>query len=332
MFAGTYTGGVFKTTNNGLNWTQIINGLSVQYIFSLTASGINLFAGTDQGLFLTTNYGNNWIARNTGISNKYVNSILIKDSNIFIATSEYASGGGVFLSTNNGINWTQAGLNEKAISSLTAIGNFLFAGTYEGVYRSSNNGNNWLAVNNGLTGLNVKKLISWGNLLIAGFDTYPFGGGVYATTNYGDSWINTNSGFYNIPSIYSCLITDNIILAGTYGQSVWRRPLSEIIGIKNISSEVPEGFELGQNYPNPFNANTIIRFQIGIDSRLRGNDKVVLRVYDLMGREVRTLVDERLEAGVYEVRFDAGELPSGVYFYRMEAGSFMETRKLVLLK
>ena len=107
------------------------------------------------------------------------------------------------------------------------------------------------------------------------------------------------------------------------------------VSIKHFGNTIPEGYELGQNYPNPFNANTIIRFQVSggfLPSPRDGNDKVVLKVYDLMGREVRTLVNEFLKSGTYEVRFDAGNLPSGIYFYRMETEKFTETKKLILIK
>ncbi len=99
-----------------------------------------------------------------------------------------------------------------------------------------------------------------------------------------------------------------------------------VIGVKRISTEVPASFELGQNYPNPFNAVTKIQFKVASDKFAK------LIVYDLVGKEVARLVDERLEAGVYEVRFDAGDLPSGIYFYRMETENFTETKKLILLK
>jgi hypothetical protein len=101
---------------------------------------------------------------------------------------------------------------------------------------------------------------------------------------------------------------------------------SQSVGIQEISGEVPGEFNLLQNYPNPFNPNTSIKYII--DSRQFVN----LKVYDLLGREVATLVNEEKLAGSYEVNFDASLLSSGVYFYNLQAGSFVETKKLVLLK
>ena len=89
---------------------------------------------------------------------------------------------------------------------------------------------------------------------------------------------------------------------------------------------IPNNFVLFQNYPNPFNPTTVISYQVPVASH------VAIRVYDVLGREVVTLVNERKSAGSYQVDFDAHSLSGGVYFYRMQAGSFTETKKLVLVK
>ncbi len=105
------------------------------------------------------------------------------------------------------------------------------------------------------------------------------------------------------------------------------------IGIRKTESEIPSGFSLSQNYPNPFNPSTNIKFSIPADSRLQGNDNVVLKVYDMLGKEIATLVNDRLQAGTYEVQFDAdNRLPSGTYIYRLNAGSYSESKKMVLVK
>jgi hypothetical protein len=98
------------------------------------------------------------------------------------------------------------------------------------------------------------------------------------------------------------------------------------IGIHNISSTVPDKFELFQNYPNPFNPSSIIRFKIK-DSRF-----VILKVFNALGREVVTLVNEKLNAGEYQATFDGSELASGIYFYKLMAGDFVQTRKMILIK
>jgi len=97
-------------------------------------------------------------------------------------------------------------------------------------------------------------------------------------------------------------------------------------GVEATTSNLPSRFELKQNFPNPFNPATSIRYSVPITSR------VTLSVFDILGREVRTLVNTSQAPGVYTVAFNAQGLGSGVYFYRLDAGSFTETRKLMLLK
>jgi hypothetical protein len=85
-------------------------------------------------------------------------------------------------------------------------------------------------------------------------------------------------------------------------------------------------FELGQNYPNPFNPSTKISWQSAVGSQQ------IIKVYDVLGNEIITLVDEYKPAGTYEIIFNAEGFTSGVYFYRLQAGTFIETRKMVLLR
>ncbi|MFZ1322578.1 MAG: T9SS type A sorting domain-containing protein [Ignavibacteria bacterium] len=100
----------------------------------------------------------------------------------------------------------------------------------------------------------------------------------------------------------------------------------DIVGISQITGEVPDNFKLHQNYPNPFNPITIIKYQCSMY-----ND-VSLKVYDVLGNEVLTLVNEKQTAGSYSVTFDGSNFPSGVYFYKLEAGEFVETKRMILLK
>jgi hypothetical protein len=99
-----------------------------------------------------------------------------------------------------------------------------------------------------------------------------------------------------------------------------------IVSVERIAGGIPESFMLAQNYPNPFNPTTTIRFAIA-KSRF-----VSLKVHDVLGRSVATLVAENIIPGTYEVSFDATSLASGVYFYRLHAGDFVATKKLLLLK
>ena len=332
IFAGTYDnyghgfGSVYYSTNNGTNWT--LTYLNCHGVLALATSGNNIFAGTlDSGVYLTTNNGLNWTQ--SGLNSNTISSLAISGNNIF------AGSNGVFLSTNNGLNWVQTSLNNIGIRPLVTNGNNIFAGTSTGVFLSTNNGINW-----NQTTLNTQGILSLaisGNNIFAG--TYDLNG-VYLSTNNGIGWIQKNQGFTSIPlPIINVLhITNNFVFVGTtsYFNSVWRRSLSEIIEIKQISEVVPSSYSLQQNYPNPFNPSTKIRFDIAPVGQRHAFD-VRLKIYDILGREITTLVNEKLNPGAYEVTFDArhggsASFNSGVYFYRLTAGDFSETKKLVLLK
>lgn len=94
----------------------------------------------------------------------------------------------------------------------------------------------------------------------------------------------------------------------------------------NNGENIVEEFRLSQNYPNPFNPSTIITYQIPKSRHVR------LTVYDLLGREIMTLVNEEMRPGSYQATFNGTNLASGVYFYRLQAGEFVQTRKLILMK
>lgn len=102
---------------------------------------------------------------------------------------------------------------------------------------------------------------------------------------------------------------------------LYRRPLSELIGIKPISKEVPKNFSLSQNYPNPFNPTSKIKFQI------QKPGEIQLKIYDILGREVAKLVNEKLSPGTYEVEIDAANYSSGIYTLDL-----VDTKKMVIIK
>lgn len=101
---------------------------------------------------------------------------------------------------------------------------------------------------------------------------------------------------------------------------------TNVLSIKKLDSETPEKFSLVQNYPNPFNSMTFIRFQVAKSNIIK------LIVFDITGKEIVTMVNESLEPGTYEVRFNGHHLPSGIYFYRMQTTDYIETKKCILLK
>lgn len=151
--------------------------------------------------------------------------------------------------------------------------------------------------------------------------------GVFLSTNNGTTWSNVNTGLPNLSPAIAFAVSSNDIFAGFSGRGVWRRPLAEVItGVEDGLDQVPFRFALEQNYPNPFNATTVINYQLPM------NTLVTLKVYDALGRKVQTLLDEQQNAGTHCVTFIANNLPSGVYYYSLEAGTYNATRKLVLVK
>jgi hypothetical protein len=320
IFAGTSLNGVYLSSNSGLNWTQTsLNNITV---WSLISNGQYIYAGTNNnGVYITSNNGINWT--NTSLNNVTVLSLTANGG--FIIAGTYLNG--IFVTSNNGINWVQASLNDKTVWSFTSKGAYVFAGTNTGVYYSENNGYNWLSTS--MNNYGILSLTTYNTNIIAG--TYGFG--VYLSQNNGTSWSERNEGFPTVlPYVSSLLVLNNYIFAGTTSHIIYRRSLQNIIGIKKISAGIPSEFSLGQNYPNPFNSVTSIKFKVTSEGGRSQKTEVRLKVYDLNGREIRTLVNEELNPGTYEVRLDAGDIPSGIYFYRMQTEKFTETRKLILLK
>ena len=147
---------------------------------------------------------------------------------------------------------------------------------------------------------------------------------LFVSTNYGTTWTKFDSGSVS-ENIISLAANQSNLYAGS-SMGVIYRSVSGITDVQQINHNLPELFSLYQNYPNPFNPATRIRYEIPKASF------VSLKIYDLLGREVATLVNEEKQSGSYEVEFDGSNLSSGIYFYRMQAGSYINTKKFVLLK
>ncbi len=361
IFAGTYSNGVYLSTNNGTNWTQ--TSLNNRDIRALAIIGNNVIAGTmNYGIYFSTNNGANWTQSN--LVTEDVRTLAVSGNNVFAGTDHT----GVYISTNNGSSWTQTSMNNITVNSLFISGNYILAGAGVGgwgVFLSVNNGNSWTLIGDlnvaiysvsasgnyiyaGTPGACSMRLspnfgISWtettldhgtvyaiavsGNNVFAGCYNGP-----YVSNNNGTNWIQRNEGLFSSPNAL-CII-NNYIYAGT-AHGVFRRPLSEVIGIKPISSEVPSSYSLSQNYPNPFNPSTKIRFDItsNLKAGVKGEtSNAKLIIFDVLGREVATLVNEQLKPGTYEVDFDGSNYTSGVYFYKLTAGNFTAVNKMIILK
>jgi len=202
------------TINCYSQWQQ--TSLDSMSIRCITISGNNIFAGTNYGLYLSTDNGNSWT--NIGLSSYQVNAITTSGtSNIFAGTLSY--GGGVFLSSNNGVTWTPKnnGLATEYIYKLNTNGSKIYAGTNSGFYYSSNNGNSWILMNNGLYWTDILTFAFGGaSNIYAG----TWGGGISLSTNNGASWIESNTGLYD-NSFNAMLVNDTNIFAGSQTAGVF---------------------------------------------------------------------------------------------------------------
>jgi phosphatidylserine/phosphatidylglycerophosphate/cardiolipin synthase-like enzyme len=186
----------------------------------------------------------------------------------------------------------------------------------------------------------------YASLLAAGIDAHlkGFSGGLlhhkYAivdgTESSGNQWVITGSHNWSSSAENSndenTLIVRNSRVANLYLQEFAARYTEAggsdpiVLGVQEIGGETPQAFRLAQNFPNPFNPATRIAFDIA------RSGPVTLKVYDLLGREVSTLVDERMEPGRYSVAWDAGALATGVYLYKITAAGFTDVKKMMVLK
>ncbi|MBZ0201853.1 MAG: T9SS type A sorting domain-containing protein [Ignavibacteria bacterium] len=391
----TYAGVLFKSINNGANWTQIQLPSICQYPTScdFSSDGLNgIVAGTS--LIGTSNGGANWMtmyaASDTIIlfgldegggsmwavgnkvnGNNIIGTVILRCSNImaqipaftrmslpqsmstyqltsvcavdsmtcYIGVSDYPTFTGVLKTTNKGATWTQIGMNREiwavCVSRDNGLG-FAVGGNNSNceVYKTSDYGLSWLPVFSQSSGT-LKGLFR-------GAMVYAVGnGGIILKGNYfGDMWDWQYSGVTTDLNAVDALDQNTDVAYAVGDNGVMLKTSDGGIGVNVISTEIPSSYSLHQNYPNPFNPSTFIKFDVPIDSRLRGNDNVVLKIYDALGREVAVLVNEDLKPGTYEADWNATQYPSGVYFYRLVVGDntnnggngFTETKRMVLVK
>ena len=257
------------------------------------------------------------------------------------------NGGASFLSKQRITDNSGASLHPSAACSgdtvyLTWIDNT--TGTYQVYFKRSVNGGQTWQIDHKLT--NTETSVQSPSICASGQTVHlvwsgDFGSNIeiyYLKGIYGgNSWqqitmiTNTEFGSFD-PSIavsgnaLNVLWTDHT--PTHYDIYYKRNPTGNAIGISQIGSQLPVSCMLYQNYPNPFNPSTKFRFEIPAG----GNDPVQLRIYDMLGREVRTLVNQNLKPGIYEAELNAADMPCGVYFYELRKGKFADTKKMILLK
>ena len=224
MFAGTWGGGVYLSTNNGESWTTVNNGFSNLIVHALAINGNNIYAGTHgSGMYLSSDNGNSW---NNICTIPYVLSIAMSGSNIIAGAA--GVGGGVYISTNNGNNWTMEnnGLTNIYVEALAIKDSNIFAGTYGnnissgtqgGVFLSSNTEYSWTSLSIGLPSISYIKAfaINDSNIFVG-----IQGGGVYLSTNNGNSWVSKNTGLIDT-NVMGLSISGNNIFAATANNGVY---------------------------------------------------------------------------------------------------------------
>ena len=308
-----YVGEILKTSDGGDNWTTVYTD-STQIVSSIyfVTENIGWCTGTSANILYTTNGGIDWAEQITGI-NSSLNSIFFQTDNLGWAVG---SGGKILFTLNAGTpveltSFTAQTAFDKVVlswSTATEINNQGFE--IERQVGSLPDGKaGRLSATGGSAGNSVWERIGF----VPGYGT---------TTE---------------PKSYS--FTDSEVSTGKY---IYRLKQIDFDGSFEYSQEVevelniPLEFELEQNYPNPFNPGTVIRYQLPV------NGDVLIKVFDVLGNEIATLVDEYKPAGRYEIEFNVVTLPSGVYFYQLlvsalqskdgKAGSYSEIKKMVLMK
>ncbi|MCX6175477.1 MAG: T9SS type A sorting domain-containing protein [Ignavibacteriales bacterium] len=322
LYAGI-DGGMVMSTDYGNSWSLGYYGNFVNS-FAIDPSNTSIiFAGTSAGVYSSIDRGRNWSVK--GLTDTKVNAIAVKDQFVIAGTSK-----GIYFSNDPSLRFSGESIYifwiptwSDPVSALYISGINIIQGTSSGVHVSVDGGGGWIDRNTGLINKEyVKAFTMKDNNLFAA----TFGGGVFLSTNFGITWNGVNTGL-NEYDVSSLTVSDNFLYVGTYWGGVWRRPLSEIVtSVKKENEESPTKFELNQNYPNPFNPTTKIKFGLPETALTQ------LIIYDLLGKEIKILFNMELEAGYHEISFDGSKMPSGIYFYKIQAGEFMQTKKMILLK
>jgi photosystem II stability/assembly factor-like uncharacterized protein len=329
IFVGTTGKGIYRSTDGAATWFSAgtaLNG-NARTVWSMTSDGGTVYAGTSSGAYRSTNDGGAWVQATMGIPDSVIRRVFARDGTLLAGT--FSS---LHRSTDAGSNWTPStvGLPQYFQPEAFAVADsFMFVATYSGVYRTSDRGVSWTDASVGLPSApDVRSLFTYqlplpeAKLLFAGLGN----GGVYVSANRGLSWFDAGAGLAGGVEVLSLAGDPTRLYAGTYAHSLWSRPIAEMIVAVRAENGMPEKFELLQNYPNPFNPLTVIGYRLPVVSDIR------LVVFDLLGREVSVLAEGRMDAGAHEVEFDASALPSGVYFYRLQAGGTVATKRLLLLR
>jgi photosystem II stability/assembly factor-like uncharacterized protein len=329
VFAGTGHNGPYVSTDNGATWAPANGGLSSSSSRSTAAlayDSLYLFAGTHGGVYRSTDNGTSWLPASSGLTDTLVFALCSANGRLFAGTNT-----GVYLSTNSGSLWTVLtnGLPSYRVTSIVSTDNDILVayalGGNPSVYKSTDNGSSWNPVSSGLaSGAVIQTLCVAGGAVFGGTDAK----GIWLSTDRGGNWSDISQGLSG-PGLKISALTSSgdYLFSGATKGGIWSRPLSQVVSVgSSAPCNLAGGFKLEQNYPNPFNPTTSIRFEVP------GSKVVTVKVFDVLGREVATLVNDVKEPGTYILHWDAGGVSSGVYFYRIKAGDFVQTRRMMVVK
>lgn len=331
IFAGHSLRGVYRSTDNGDSWKSTRNnGLANPWVNILAVTSNYLYAGTkynpDAPYYLarSSDNGDNWVTTSSGISGE-INS-LVETEGAIPQTSYFFVGtkSGIYRSTTDGTTWNNI-VSGKVKGVATMAGKVFAIVDDDKLLLSIDKGANWIQQGQLPAGSKSLLTISGNNIFFHSQDASINKEVIYLSTNNGVTWSNVGT-FSYYQSFYSIIVSDsNVFLALSNG--IWKRSLFEMItSVESFSGELVKNFKLQQNYPNPFNPTTTISYS------LPQTDWVIVKIYNLLGSKVATLVDEKMYPGNYQVTWDAKDFSSGIYFYHLQAGPTIQVKKMVLIK
>ena len=330
VFIGTTSEtGLMQTTDGGESWElwdlnyYFTNTLDADITIDINDPNI-VYVPLLDGIAKSTDRGKSWTRLVTGYFGQWSLRVQPDDSRVlYLATWE----NGVLKSEDGGESWRVTGLDSQWVSALEIDPNnhnILYAATSdEGIYKSVDYGENWMQVNNGLTDLFFK------NLAIDPLNTDVIyaarSGALFRSSNGGADWSEINAEGIGMWAFTLDPTNPEILYAGGVG-GVHKLDISTLVAVAEENGAAPQTFSLAQNYPNPFNPSTSIEFS------LPKSEYVELKVYNILGKEVSTLVSKKLNQGNHNYQFDGKDLASGIYYYQLVAGEFQDVKKMILLK
>lgn len=317
ILAGTRWGGLYMTTNNGLNWTQINNGLTGNTIYSFLKKNSKIIAGTNEGVFFSSDNGMSWGSVSNGLPFSLnicnVFCITMNDSNLYAAIGYSYGAGGIYYSTDNGGLWAgfSNGLFNGYYYSVASIDSNIYAGAWNGgVTYSHNNGQSW--VFDYLSELSIystRALLPMGTNILAGTDI-----GIFLTNDFGVNWQDIND---NLPSdtVLSIALSDSNIFIGTYKHGIWRRPISDILNVKENKS-----FNNVEIYPNPTTDKLYIKLK-DFSSK-----EMIVKILNITGQQIKTFKFKHNDV----INIDVSDYVKGIYFLQFQYENKIENRKLII--